>query len=155
MSREQWGHGYWKGVEDAQFGRVRTDFQEEVKFWIAHMCCSNYEKSFDRSLFPVQEFIFYCDFCGVSEKFAKKVYDYILNKEDSLYEFRKDRWSWCYVTGDARNKWHQDYFVIPVSDYALEEWQSITDALSEKLTNGGYTNAETKTTEQNGGGDAS
>lgn len=25
MSRQQWGHGYWKGVEDARNGTVRED----------------------------------------------------------------------------------------------------------------------------------
>ena len=118
MSREQWGHGYWKGVEDATAGKVRLKFPDEVKYWVCQMCISNCNKSYDRTLFPVREFIWLCDFCGISERYAKKVYDYIILNEPFG----------CYVSGPANGSWDKDYFVLPVADKA--HWQKIADEIA-------------------------
>ena len=131
ISREQWGHGYWKGVEDAQNGKVRSNFPDEVKYWIANMCCSNYRKDYDQSLFPVVEWIHYASFCGLSEKYAKKVYDYILNH--NYYDFEPNTSYWCYVSGDYRNPWYEDYFVLPIGCKTLKEWEDTVDSLQEQL----------------------
>lgn len=132
MSREQWGHGYWKGVEDAEMGKVRTKikFLDEVKFWIANMCCSNWHKTYDATLFPVEEWISYANFCGMDIKYAKKVYDYIL--KNNYYDFEPGQYSWCYVSGSSKSKWYDDYFVIPINNYSLEEWQGFVDEIQEK-----------------------
>ena len=135
MSREQWGHGYWKGVEDAQSGKVRKQytFKDEVKYWIANMCCSNWGKSFDATLFPVDEWISYAEFCGFDKKYAKKVYDYIL--KNNYYDFEPGTYHWCYVSGSAKSAWYDDCFVIPIGNHTLSEWQQIVDELQEKMTN--------------------
>ena len=131
MSREQWGHGYWRGVEDATNGVVRSiPFKEEVMYWIANMCCSNYRKDFDATLFPVAEWIEYASFCGLSEKYAKKVYDYILN--NNYYDFKPQAYSWCYVSGNAKSDWRNDFFVLSISNYTLKEWEKIVDEIQEK-----------------------
>lgn len=129
MSREQWGHGYWRGVEDAQAGKVRGNFPTEVKFWIANMCISNYYKSYDSSLFPVSEWVAYANCCGLSTAYAKKVYDYILRHD--FYDFKPNEQSWCYVTGSAQSKWTDDYFVIPLSNYELQEWETMADNMKK------------------------
>ena len=132
MSKVQWGHGYWKGVEDAVCGNIRVPIGEEVKFWIANMCLSNCYKTSDRSLFPVKEWISYAAFCGLSEKYAKKIYNYILN--NNYYHFSSDgKVCWCYVSGDLRWDWKEDYFIVPHDDYTAEEWQSIADKIREKI----------------------
>ena len=128
MSREQWGHGYWKGVEDAQAGKVRSKFLDEVKYWIAMMCSTNEYKTYDKSLYSVSDFAF--DF-NLSQKYAKKIYDYILN--NNYYDFRPGQWSWCYVSGNSWDKWYEDYFVIPYSSYSPEEWCNIIDEFREQF----------------------
>ena len=127
MSREQWGHGYWKGVEDAQSGKVKSKFPDEVKYWIAMMCAANEYKSYDRSLYQVKDFNY--DF-SLSEKYAKRIYDYILL--NNYYDFMPDEWSWCYVSGAQNEDWHDDYYVLPYGSYEPEEWCKIIDMFREK-----------------------
>jgi hypothetical protein len=136
MSREQWGHGYWQGVEDAQSGTIRKKytFKDEVKFWIANMCISNCSKTYDASLFSVRDFVFYITQCGLSEKYAKKVYDYIL--KHNMYDFKPKVYCECYVSGDKRWKWFEDYFVLPISCYTRDEWQQIANKLKSKFEGG-------------------
>ena len=133
MSREQWGHGYWKRVEDAQSGKVRNHhtFRDEVKYWIAQMCRFNHSKTYDQSLYPVKEWIWCCTFSGASVRYAKKVYDYILN--ENYYDFDPECNCWCYVSGDPQDDWQDDYFVIPTSDHTKDEWTEIADNLLEKI----------------------
>ena len=130
MSREQWGHGYWKGVEDAQIGNIRLPIDDEVKLWIATMCRFNSKSHYDRSLFPVSSFISFVYFCGMDEKYAKKIYNYILNH--NYYEFKPNEPACCYVTGSWRNDWAKDYFVIPVHQYSYDEWTNIAIQISKK-----------------------
>lgn len=127
MSREQWGHGYWKGVQDAQNGKIKSKFSDEVKYWIAMMCSVNEFKSYDKSLYSVSDFIF--DF-NLSEKYAKRVYDYVLN--NNYYEFRPNQFSWCYISGEPWDNWHDDYFVLPGANYSPKEWCIIVDEFREK-----------------------
>lgn len=132
MSREQWGHGYWKGVEDAQSGKVRSKFPDEVKYWIAMMCSANEYKDYDRGIYKVSDFIF--DF-NLENKYAKRIYDYIFNRQlhnKDYYDFRPDEWSWCYISGDPKDDWYDDYFVIPYANYSCEEWCIIIDEFREK-----------------------
>lgn len=133
MSREQWGHGYWKGVEDARAGRVNAKhtFKDEVKFWIAAMCQSNCSKSYDKTLFSVKEFISLCHFCGLSTKYAKKIYGFIL--DNNYYDFEPETQYLCYVSGSQQSDWQDDYFVIPYHYHTEEEWANIKDRLGELL----------------------
>ena len=102
-----------------------TKAEYEVMFWIAHMCLSNKRKMNDKSLYPVKEFVSCCGFCGYTEKYAKKIYNYIL--EHNTFEFKPGFASICYVSGKNSQPWIDDYFVIPVSDYTEEEYQQICD----------------------------
>lgn len=131
MSREQWGHGYWKGVADAKNGKLDSDANVETMYWIANMCISNYPKAESRSLFPVREWIYYARFCGMSQTYAKKIYDHIFNVNH--YNFRSSRTSTCYVTEGCGKGWNEDYFVLPLLDYKKEEWQEIADGLLERI----------------------
>ena len=127
MSREQWGHGYWKGVEDAQSGKIKSKFPDEVKYWIAMMCSTNEYKDHDHSLYSVSDFIF--DF-SLDIRYAKRIYNYIL--KNNYYDFRPNKWSWCYVSGDQFSKWDDDYFVLPYGHYSPEEWCIIIDEFREQ-----------------------
>ena len=131
MSREQWGHGYWKGVADAQAGKVIDNFQTEVMFWIANMCCSNEYKFENRGEYPVSEWIGMASFCGLDEKYAKRVYDYIL--EHNEYEFTPCRKTPCYVSGALKQPWRYDYFIIPIWAYSPDKWYEIMNCLRDKL----------------------
>ena len=133
MSREQWGHGYWKGVTDAQSGKYKANISLEAKYWIANMCISNYDKSFDRSLYPVREWVWRCRFSGLSQNYAKRIYDYILNH--NYFDFRPEGMALCYVTGSEKKTWDGDYFVLPLWNYTKEEWQEIADKLLERIKN--------------------
>ena len=122
MSREQWGHGYWKGVEDANSGKVRTPIEDEAKHAICLMCASNEKKEYDRTLFPVREFIAFCHMAGLGEKYAKNVYDYVMN--NMPYG--------AYISGGARNPWYEDYFVVPVWDEDADWWRRELNSIEEK-----------------------
>ena len=130
MSREQWGHGYWKGVADAQTGNIRLPISEDAKFWIANMCFANHKRDFDKSLYSVGDFISWVRFSGLSEKYAKTIYDYSLI--NNYFEFKPGRFSWCYVSGDCRSRWENDFFVLPLWDYTEEEWQNIAFQITMK-----------------------
>lgn len=136
MSREQWGHGYWRGFEDAKRSMNRTgdSFKDDVKFWIANMCISNWDKSESRTLYPVREWISAARMCGITEKYARKVYDYILR--NNFYDFEPESYSWCYVSGGEQSNWNDDYFVIPIGDRKKEEWQNIADRILAKIQEG-------------------
>ena len=106
MSKEQWGHGYWKGVKDAQEGKATEgDLFEDSCFWLAHMEISNQFKDYDRSLYPVEEFISRCWFSGLDKTYAKKIYIYVLEHQPLG----------GYITGSGRaeDPWEKDYFVLP------------------------------------------
>ena len=104
MSQSQWGHGYWKGVEDAKNGTVTKDNTELwAKFYCCHFMISNSDKEYDRSLYPVSEFIARAvGFDGISRNLAKKIYDYIMINQPYG----------CYVSGEHDAPWEEDYFVI-------------------------------------------
>ena len=108
MSREQWGHGYWSGVSDQKYGKVKKeyDFEHFVKFEIYHMSLSNKNKMFDRSLYPVSELICQFRFAGYPGdkcmECAKQVYDYVMKYEPLG----------CYISGYHNDPWHNDYFVL-------------------------------------------
>ena len=103
MSREQWGHGYWQGVKDAETGKNKTRTDDEAAFMVCNMCIINADKDYDRSLFSVREFIAFCRFAGLSKKYAKRIYDYIFANEPYG----------CYVSGHESGPWEDDYFVLP------------------------------------------
>ena len=108
MSKRQWGHGYWSGVYDASVGAVREketikDLTEKSLLLMAQF---NESKEYDRSLFPVNQFIAYLLFCGYDRERAtqevKAIYDYTLNNMPFG----------CYITGGRNNLWLDDYFEI-------------------------------------------
>lgn len=106
MSREQWGHGYWKGVEDATNGNVNSSVSDIARYFVCQMCIANKRKECDRLLFSVTLFRSWCIVAGFSDRYAKRIYDYILNNEPYG----------CYVSGESWNKWTQDCFVLPNLD---------------------------------------
>lgn len=112
MSREQWGHGYWRGVQDAESGKAHDNFSDDVKKFICHMCISNGAKTYDKSLFAVSELLAICRMAGVSEKYAKKVYDYIMENEPYG----------CYISGNPHTTWTDDYFVLPCGFNDVNYW---------------------------------
>ena len=125
MSRKQWGHGYWKGVEDAENGKILMSRKDICEYWIAHMCLSNIHKDHDRSLYPVHELIArLCGCEGYELSDVKKIYDYIMSYQPLD----------CYVSGYPKEEWTQDWFVIPNldEDEALEKIQSIISKQEEK-----------------------
>lgn len=105
MSREQWGHGYWSGVRDAEMGKVKNhiSIQSLSEFLVCHMVLSNRNKTHDRSLFPVSELCTMACFIGLPDKNAKDVYNYVFHKEPFG----------CYISGAPGEHWTLDYFVLP------------------------------------------
>ena len=110
MSKKQWGHGYWNGVNDAINGKVKLGIKNEAMFWAAAMCVANAEKQYSRLVFPVRLFIAWCVGAGLSTQYAKRIYDYIIINEP--YN--------CYVSGDAHSAWINDSFILP--NGTKEEW---------------------------------
>lgn len=107
MSRAQWGHGYHKGVEDALNGKIqRSVLEKDILAMLCHMNLSNIHKTYDQSLYPVSELITRLLFAGVnhnrSEKMAKEIYDYVMDKEPYG----------CYISGYNDGNWREDWFVI-------------------------------------------
>ena len=121
MSREQWGHGYWKGVKDALNGEVMNDIADQARWWVCNMGVSNSHKAYSRLVFPVEEFLWLCDFCGLSIEYAKRIYDFILKNEPFG----------CYVSGESWSKWTDDCFILPRG--TKEDWQAEAD----KIVSGG------------------
>ncbi|MBR0340801.1 MAG: hypothetical protein IJH64_00850 [Oscillospiraceae bacterium] len=104
MSKQQWGHGYWKGVQDAQNGDVRCNIEKVSKHWIKWMMQENADAKHSRLLYSVKDFSFWltCVF-GYTPEYVKQIYDYILNNEPDG----------CYVTGQPFGEWIDDMFVLP------------------------------------------
>lgn len=107
ISRKQWGHGYWKGVEDAT-NKVsdllpQDEMWEGVCFWVANMCMTNSNRYRDQGLYPVKDLILDFSIDGRGEKAAKKLYDYVLKRTPLG----------CYVSGGLHSDWKDDYFVLP------------------------------------------
>ena len=101
MSNEQWGHGYWKGVQDANAGTVNRKFQDEVHLLVCDMCIENETKTYDKTLYPVIQLIARLN----DEKYVKRVYDYILAINSPV----------CFISGPAYGPWENDCFVLPYS----------------------------------------
>lgn len=118
MSREQWGHGYWKGVKDALNGEIRNDIADQARWWVCNMGVSNSHKAYSRLVFPVEEFLWLCDFCGLSTEYAKRIYDFILVNEPFG----------CYVSGKANSPWVKDSFILPRETNA--NWQKKADLIA-------------------------
>ena len=116
MSRQQWGNGYWSGVDDAINGAIKTSIEEQALLWICHMGISNEKKENSRLVFPVRDFIVWCAVGGFTKRYAKRIYDYILNNEPYG----------CYVSGEALTDWVDDSFILPRIDSTwLEELKLI------------------------------
>ena len=123
MSREQWGHGYWQGVKDAQMGKVKTQFPLEAEWLICRMCVENDDKDYDKSLYPVRQLISKLHFCGLDEKYAKRVYDYVMYNEPYG----------SYISGNPRAEWTEDYFVLPFGYNKVSIWKERAQFLLEKM----------------------
>lgn len=121
MSREQWGHGYWKGVEDATCGNVRSSLPVIAKWLVCNMCISNADKDYDRSLFPVKELIAFLACVGLDTKYAQKVYKYVQKNEPYG----------CYISGHPKAPWKEDYFVLPFD--SKDAWQKEADSLRVRM----------------------
>ena len=125
MSKKQWGHGYHNGYEsgycDSLKEQCNYDFSDEVMFWYLNMCISNRHKTYDRSLFPVGEFISMLHFCGYDIYYAKKVYDWLMKYGEGDYFKYNDTFYSFYISGESWNDWKNDYFVIDPCDTDDEE----------------------------------
>jgi hypothetical protein len=103
VSKQQWGHGYWKGVQDAEIGNVTCDIKNACEYWIAWMKHCNHDKVRSRTLFSVRDFSFWLTFVfGYTPEQVKQIYDYILKNEPCG----------CYVTGQPNGEWIDDMFVL-------------------------------------------
>jgi hypothetical protein len=122
---------YWERLaakensKNTECKKSNSSFEREVMFWIARMCLSNKSKRYDKSLYPVSTFISHVVFCGFSEQYARKIYNYILDNNN--YEFEDGSVAQCYVSGDKRNDWKDDYFVIPVFEFTEEEFATFAN----------------------------
>lgn len=106
MSREQWGHGYWSGVRDAEMNGVKMhsfcieDFTVEC---LRQMARFSRLRGYDFGLCSVKDFrawilIEFAD----ADKLAKDVYDYVMINNPFG----------CYIGGDQTGEWTEDYFVL-------------------------------------------
>lgn len=66
------------------------------------MWLDNQKKEYDKSLYPVRQLFAFCRFCGIDEKYAKAVYDYVMHNEPYG----------CYISGAPKDKMIDDYFVL-------------------------------------------
>lgn len=121
---------YWERKAKKAKEFQTSNYDREVMYWISVMCLSNKEKTYDRSLFPVREFISLCVFCGLTEQYAHRIYKYVLQKD--YYQFEKDEWVWCYISGsnNLKSNWVDDYFIIPIDSYTEEEYAQFKDKFS-------------------------
>lgn len=126
--RKKWTHDYWerKAKKECETTIWKNEQDREAMYWIASMCISNSGKTHDKSLFPVREFITLCRFCGLNEKYAKSIYDYI--NENNHYEFKRGHDVLCYVSGSPKDEWFEDSFVIPVLTYTEDEFWAFKSA---------------------------
>ena len=121
MSREQWGAGYWQGVEDARNGKVRTNIEALAGWCVCLMRIDNEKKSYDRTLFPVAQLVAYFQSAGLDKSLVKAVYDYIMRHEPYG----------CYIGGFFADPWYEDYFVLPWG--RVEEYEKERDRLGALL----------------------
>lgn len=117
MSRQQWGNGYWKGVQDAQNGKV-FNIDSAAKYWIKWMINENEVKNLNRSIYPVNEFYYWAMESGYTHGQVKAVYDRILKGD--MYNGH------CFVTGLNGCEWFDDFFVLPRKDI-VEYWNQKED----------------------------
>ncbi len=112
MSREQWGHGYHKGVQDALDGVVKEpyDIADITRDCLLLMWRTNQSKSYDRSLFPVSQFYAFLTLFGLDDNIGTRVYNYVLNNEPYG----------CYIGGTPRSKPKDDFFVLTDLSYLME-----------------------------------
>lgn len=106
MSREQWGHGYWKGVEDHAAGRVKDsiDIKKTAEMCVLAMAKMQRSAWENRSLVKVSTFdTFAYRFCGIDTHTLDRVYEYILNNEPFG----------AYVSGAPNADKSDDYYVLP------------------------------------------
>lgn len=96
MSRQQWGHGYWQGVNDANSGKVKPSepSAEDLTMLCMTFMVDHNRGEYDSSLFPVWGLV-----ASIGENDAKKVYDYSLKNQ---------------LIGDGMgDSWTDDYFLLP------------------------------------------
>ena len=109
MSREQWGHGYYKGVEDALSGAITlTDYAPvAANFFICVLCGNGISKG---NLEPVP----FSDLIalGCDMELLKEVHDYILNNKPIG----------SYISGAINDKWHDDSIVLPATFSETKEY---------------------------------
>ena len=101
MSREQWGHGYYKGVHDERLGLVPIDWDidELVSFFIRGLrivgCGGNVEVK--------SAYIQFSLFGGLSDEIFKDIYDFILAHPG---------YDGCYISGHNDANWNEDVFIL-------------------------------------------
>ena len=127
MSREQWGHGYWRGVFDEKYGKVRKhcDIERSAKMALYDMARWNLDSYYDRSLYSVSSFCTFLRFAGVEDvdSYAKPIYDFVLKYQPLD----------CYISGDSNDPWYKDYFVISsLLRYSKEELTNKINELEEE-----------------------
>lgn len=114
MSRQQWGHGYWQGVNDAKNGKVKPSAEDLTMLCMACMVDCNRDKC-DSSLFKVWILV-----ASIGEDDAKKVYDYALKN---------------HAIGDGMgDSWMDDYFLLPA--WTEKDCKEIRSELWDKYAKG-------------------
>lgn len=105
MSREQWGHGYHKGVQDALDGKAEEpeSTKELAEEMVKLMWRFNQSKFYDKTLYSVRELKAFMRFSGVDDNLWKRIYNYILHNEPYG----------CYVSGSPNSRPEEDCFVLP------------------------------------------
>lgn len=124
MSKKQWGHGYWHGVQDAINGTVNLmNLEEKTILIVCLMCIWNNKKQYDQSLFPVWQFNVFVEDSGMTKRQAKNIYNYVLQNEPYG----------CYVSGDEGDDWLNDWFVLP--NMSKDECERIIKSITNKFIN--------------------
>lgn len=125
MSREQWGHGYWQGVSDAQNDLVEEpiDIKSLSEFIVCQMCLIKHKRKDPDSLFLVNDaIVIFCGFAGLSKTTMRRIYKYILTNTPLN----------CGISGDnSGDEWTEDTFILPLWDRTLTEWENLAADIYE------------------------
>lgn len=118
-NRRYWENKAAKENQKTKSAKEKPKVELGASYWICRMVLSNWNKTYDKSLFPVSNFVSMCFFSGFSERYAKRIYNYILN--NNYHELFPDEVYWCYVSGENSQEWVQDYFVLPFPEHTYDE----------------------------------
>ena len=99
-----------------------------VLYSIALMCSYNLDRSFDRTLFPVNLLYLYLTFARFSGELVEQIYDYILR----FPGYYKELGETVYISGAPNSCWRSDTFVLSLhhnKEYYHQKKDEIMEAL--------------------------